>query len=273
MAKNPNGIFDAVKESFKQDFATVADDDQLFGQRTGLTDFSGKEHMVLPILYTRKLSNPDEISTDVFSALCAYSYASNTYAELDKVVDPLEVGRAIVGETRNVAKVSNGKPIVEKLGRGGKILSKVFQSGGSNIEAKLQDFMESQVYGRYYKDSDKTIKIGNTNIKANKALQKWLRISSMAQLGFNWLANSANVATGIGMQNIEAAAGQFFNAKELASADAAYLKELASFMPELESNNPTNKLALFDDKFNIKQDFKDKAGRSRHNSLIKRLLI
>ena len=271
LAKNPTNIFEAVKESFKQDFATVSDDDQMFGQKTGLTDFSGKEHMVLPILYTRSLRNPDELSTDVFSALSAYSYASNTYAELDKVVDPLEVGRAIVGETRNVAKVSNGKPIVEKLGRGGKILSKVFQSGGSNIEGKLQDFMESQVYGRYYKDSDKTIQLGKANIKANKALDKWLRISSMAQLGFNWLANSANVATGIAMQNIEAAAGQFFGAKELATADKEYLKELTGFLPELESNNPTNKLALFDQLFDIKQDFRDKAGRSRQNSLLKRI--
>ena len=271
LTKNPSSVFDAVKESFKQDFATVADDDQMFGQKTGLTDFSGKEHMVLPVLYTRSLSNPDELSTDVFSALSAYSYASNTYAELDKVVDPLEIGRAIVGEVRNTAKVSNGKPIVEKLGKGGKILSKVFQSGGSNVEAKLQDFMESQIYGRYYKDSDKTIKIGKANVKANKALQKWLRISSMAQLGFNWLANSANVATGIGMQNIEAAAGQFFNGKELASADAAYLEQLKDFLPEMESNNQTSKLALFDELFDVKQDFRDKVGRSRQNSLLKRL--
>lgn len=271
LAKNPENIFDAVKESFKQDFATVEDDDQIFGQKTGLTDFSGKEHMILPILYTRSLKNPDELSTDVFSALSAYSYASNTYAQLDKVVDPLEVGRTIVGEIRNTSKVSNKKPIVEKLGRGGKILSKVFQSGGSNIEEKLQDFMESQVYGRYYKDSDKTISIGNTNIKANKALQKWLRISSMAQLGFNWLANSANVATGVAMQNIEAAAGQFFGGKELLDADGVYLGQLKDFLPELESNNPTNKLALFDEKFNIKLDFKDRAGRSRQNSLLKRV--
>lgn len=271
LTKNPSKIFDAVKESFKQDFATVADDDQVFGQKTGLTDFSGKEHMVLPLLYTRSLSDPDELSTDVLSALSAYSYASNVYAELDKVVDPLEVGRTIVGEIRETAKVSNDKPIVEKLDRGGKILSKVFQSGGSNVEAKLQDFMESQVYGRYYKDSDATIKIGQANIKANKALQKWLRISSMAQLGFNWLANSANIATGIGMQNIEAAAGQFFGAKELFSADADYLSLLTDFLPELESNNPTNKLALFDEMFDIKQDFRDRAGRSRVSSLLKRL--
>lgn len=270
-ARKPSAIFDTVVESFKQDFVSVADDDQIFGQKTGLTDFSGKEHMVLPILYTRSLSNPDELSTDVFSALSAYSYASNTYAELDKVVDPLEIGRAIVGEVRNTSKVSNGKPIVEKLGKGGKILSKVFQSGGSNIEAKLQDFMESQVYGRYYKDSDKVIKIGKANVKANKALNKWLRISSFAQLGFNWLANSANVATGIGMQNIEAAAGQFFNAKELAAADASYLKELGTYLPEMESNNPTSKLALFDELFDVKQDFRNKSGRSRQNSLLKRL--
>ena len=43
----------------------------------------------------------------------------------------------------------------------------------------------------------------------------------------NYLAGVANVATAAGMQNIEAAAGEFFGAKELALAD----KEYAAMIP------------------------------------------
>lgn len=267
----PENIFENIKESFKQDFVSVADDDQVYGQRTGLVDFSGHEHMVLPVLYSRRLNNPDDLSTDVFGSLSAYSYASNVYYELDKVVDPLEVGRTIVRESRRVTSIKNDKPVVEKLGKKAQIINKIFQTGGSYIEAKLDDLMESQVYLRYYKDSDTVIKVGKTNVKTNKLLNQFLSISSVAQLGLNFCANAANVATGVAMQNIEAAAGQFFNAKELASADAIYLKELMSFLPELESLNKSSKLSLFDQMFNIKQDFKDKAGRSRVNSFLKRM--
>lgn len=269
--KSPGTVVEDIKESMAKDFLETADDDIMYGQRTGLRDFSGQEHLVLPVLYTRPLSNPDDLSTDVFGALSSYSYASNVYYELDKVVDPLEVGRQIVNEQRNVAKISRDKPMVERLGKGAQVLSKIFQTGSSNIESKLQDFMESQVYGRYYKDSDTVFKVGKHNVKVNKAINSFLSISSVAQLGFNWCANAANIATGLAMQNIEAAAGQFFHGKTLLKADGIYSKELMSFLPEMESRNKTSKLALFDDMFDVKQDFKDKAGRSRVNGLLKRV--
>ena len=269
--KGPSAVFNDIKESFKRDFLESADDDQAFGQKTGLMDFSGQEHMVLPVLYSRPLSNPDDLSTDVFGALSSYSYASNVYYELDKVVDPLEVGRQIVNEQRKTAELSKGRPVVERLGKDSQILSKIFQTGSSNIEAKLQDFMESQVYGRYYKDSDTVFKVGKHNVKVNKALNTFLSLSSVAQLGFNFCANAANLATGVAMQNIEMACGQFFNAKELAKADGIYSKELMSFLPEMESRNHKSKLALFDELFDVKQDFNDKAGRSRVNGFLKRI--
>lgn len=269
--KGPKALISDIQESFEQDFLESADDDLSFGQKTGLRDFSGREHMVLPILYSRTLKNPDDLSTDVFGSLSAYSYASNVYHELDKVVDPLEVGRQIVNEQRKNAVISKDKPVVEKLGKGAQILSKIFQTGSSNIEAKLQDFMESQVYGRYYKDSDTVFKVGKKNIKVNKAINAFLSISSVAQLGFNVCANLANLATGIAMQNIEAACGQFFGGKVLLKADGIYSKELLKLLPELESRNQKSKLALFDELFDVKQDFKDKAGRSRINGLLKRM--
>ena len=58
------------------------------------------------------------------------------------------------------------------------------------------------------------------------------------------------------MQNIEAVAGEFFNAKELLDADGIYMKELGAFLNELTSRNKTNRLSLLGELFDIKQDFK-----------------
>lgn len=80
-------------------------------------------------------------------------------------------------------------------------------------------------------------------------------MSSTAQLGFNFLANIANVTTGVAMQNIEAAAGEFFSAKELARADAAYLAAMKDYVGEIGSRDKKSKLALVDEYFNIKGEF------------------
>ena len=61
--------------------------------------------------------------------------------------------------------------------------------------------------------------------------------SSTAMLGFNFLANLANVTTGVAMQNIEAAASEYFTASQLASADAEYIKLLPEYLSELNNRN------------------------------------
>ena len=65
----------------------------------------------------------------------------------------------------------------------------------------------------------------------------------MAQLGFNFMANLANLSTGIRMQNIEAASHQFFTPKQLAMADAAYASCMTSFFPEIGARVKTKKLS------------------------------
>lgn len=65
-------------------------------------------------------------------------------------------------------------------------------------------------------------------------------------MGFNYLANIANVTTGVSMQNIEAVAGEYFNVKELAKADATYLALMKDYVAELGSRNKKSKLALID---------------------------
>ena len=141
-------------------------------------------------------------------------------------------------EDRKVRKTRGDKKLIEKFDAlGVEVANKVFTSE-SNIKQKLLDFRESQMYGRYLKDEGTFF---DTKVNVNKFTSLLLKGSSLAQLGFNWLANLANVATGLGMQNIEAVAGQFFGPKELAKADAAYVKALGPMMAELGSRTKTNK--------------------------------
>ena len=253
-ATSPSSIYENIKESIANTFLDRRDDDELFGTTArGLTDFAGKEFMTLPILYTNRLENPNEITTDVFASLMSYAYMANNYEQMDKIIDPLEVGRALVSENRQVRKNRGGNPLVEKFeALEVSVLNKVLHVDGTNIVQKLNDFFDSQVYGKYLKDEGT---IFETKINTNKLVSFILKASSTAQLGFNWLANIANVGTGLAMQNIEAAANEFFSASELLSADKTYITEMKDFGLELGKRNKTSKLALFDELFNIKQDY------------------
>ena len=274
---SPETLLSNIKESFKSSLLESEDDDQLFGDSRiarGLTNFDGTEFMTLPVLYTNKLKNPNELSTDIFASLMAYAYMANNYQQIDKILDPLEIGRTLVTnpDVRNVRKTRGGNVLLEKIeALNSQTVNKIFISK-SNIEDKLNDFFECQVYGRYLKDQGTFDVLGN-KVNVNKLTSWILKGSAMAQLGFNWLANMANLTTGVGMQNIEAASGEWFNAKELASADWEYGKLLVGYTKELASRYKTNKLALFDELFDIKQNYdkkiKDKGNQSK--SLIKKI--
>lgn len=275
-ASQPSQIWSNIKEHLGSELLEREDDDTIFGDtsvKKGLTDFAGKEFMVLPVLYTNRLSKPEELSTDIFGTLMAYSAMSNRYEQIEKVIDPLEVGRSIITDGgRQVKRTRGGNKLIEKFSAlGEKITGNVYESSGTNIEKRLEDFFECQVYGRYLKDQG-NFEIFGKKVNINKLVSKALSTSSVAQLGFNFLANIANVTTGVAMQNIEAAAGEFFNAKELARADAVYLAAMKDFMAEVGSRNKKSKLALVDEYFNIKGEFnKHMKFSDQRRSWLKRL--
>lgn len=266
---SPTTIFQNIKESITSSILEKEDDDQIFGNaraEKGLTDFAGNEFMTLPVLFTNRLQNPDELTDDVVGSLMSYAYMANQYEQMDNIIDPLEVGRALVTEERKVRKTRGGNPLIEKFSAlDVDVANKIFTSR-SNIEDKLNDFFESQVYGKYLKD-EVTFDVLGKKVSVNKLASIILKGSSLAQLGFSWLANLANVATGLGMQNIEVAAGQFFGPKELAKADAAYAKALGPMMAELGSRTKTNKLSLFFELFDVKQNFGSKIKNQKKNWL------
>ena len=75
----------------------------------------------------------------------------------------------------------------------------------------------------------------------------------------------------MGIQNIEAASGQFFNFKEMIKADKEYSKAILPFVAELSNRTKTSKLALFFDLFNVKQNFEGKTKRLQTRNWLKRI--
>jgi hypothetical protein len=271
---HPTHIWTNIKDSFAEQLKDRKDDNLEFGDagtRNSLTDFSGREFMTLPILYTNRLENANDLSTDLIGSMMAYAAMVRKYEQLESVVDALEVGADLV-RSRDVEKTVGDSAVVETIkGKAGNVLNKVLENEGTNMQKKLDDFMASQVYNRHLKDSGHFNVFGQ-KLNKNKMTSALLKYSSMAQLGFNALANLANVTQGIAMQNIEAAAGEFFNAKELAMADAAYASMLMGYFMDIGSRTPTNKLYLFDEAIDFKGDFFKNMKQADMRSLTRRIL-
>lgn len=268
---SPTTLINNLKEMVSSAILEREDDDQEFGDRArkGLTDFAGNEFLTLPILYTNRLKNPDELSTDVVASLMAYAFAANTYNEMDKVVDPIEVGRAVLTE-REIPQTRGNKFVKETYTIAGQTVTNPLKKKRSYFEAKLNDIVESQMYGRYLQDEG-TFNLFGKQVNKSKLTSLLLKGSSWAQLGFNWLANTANVFNGIAMQNIEAFTGQYFTAKTLAKADAEYTKALGNFIPQIGARVQNNKLALFFELFNIKQDYARNVKNTQRKNLLLRI--
>lgn len=269
--KNPGRVFESIRETVSAALTRREDDDAMFGDTDtmrGIVDFEGREHLTLPVLYTTRLRNPEELTDDVFGSLIAYAYAACHYEQMSKCVDPLEVGRIIVSEKRKIPQSSGGKVLKERFKHQGITVTNDSQKQRTNIEDRIDDLFESQIYGRYLKEGGSLSVLGK-KISTNKAASWVLKYSSMTQLGLNGLANFANVLTGLAMTNIEAAAQQFFKAKDLAKADSLYAASLVEFVGEIGARTKGSQLALFDELFNVKQNFSEKA---RHNIQKKSLL-
>lgn len=255
--KSSDGVKSGAKqiwESIKDEFIRRSDDTD-FGDKATVKDFEDREVQMLPIYYTKlkEGESPNDLSTDIVSTLTAYAAMANDFDEMSKVIDVLEVGRDLLRE-REVTQTRAGKPLVEKFKAvGRKVESKLTKTGDkSRFMERLNDFFEMQVYGRYMADEGT---FGKTNIDKGKVANFVNRMTSMNNLALNILSGISNVATGKVMMRIESMAGEFFNEKNTLKADRVYGQELPKFLAELGNRVKTNKLALWDELFNVMQEY------------------
>lgn len=265
---SPTKAMEAVRNAFRDAFSRTSSDETEFGIASGLRDFNGAEFYALPVLYTNRLEDINDLSTDFFSTLMQYSYATIRYKEMDKIVDPMEVARTWIKENRQVTATRGGKVLQEVLKIGGEeVRQNIVESGSTNLAQMMDDYYASQFYGRMMKEGTEV-----AGVNTNKAVNRLLGLSAMASLSFNWLAQIANVFNGIAMQNVEVAAKQFFTGKSLLKADAYYASHLGGFFKNLGSRRADDTLSLLGDFFNIKQDYKRSITKTQHQNLVERAL-
>ena len=265
---NPVKAAEAVKTQFLEAFTKTTADETEFGIASGLRDFDGKEFFVLPVLYTNSLPNANDLSTDFFSTLLQYSYATLRYKHFDAIVDPMEVARTWIKENRVTTKTRGGKILQETIKAGGRLIKQDIQEDSTtNIAQRIDDYYASQLYGRMMKEG---VEVGAVN--TNKLANKLIGWTAMSSLSFNWLAQLANVFNGIAMQNIETAARQFFTAKDLLDADIYYAKHLGGFMKNIGARASYDTLSLISEFFNIKQDYSRRITETQNKNLVQRVL-
>lgn len=252
---------DDVKSGTKQIWESIKDefirrtDDVDFGDRATVKDFEGNEVQTLPIYFTKlkEGESANDLSTDIVSTLTAYAAMANDFDEMNKVIDVLELGKDLLRE-RQITQTQGGKPLVEKFKAvGRKVEGKLTKEGeATRFVQRLNDFFEMQVYGRYMADEGT---FGKTNIDKGKVANFVNRVTSMNNLALNVLSGISNVATGTVMMRIESFAGEFFNEKNTITADRVYGQSLPEYLAEIGSRVKTSKLALWDELFNVMQEY------------------
>lgn len=244
-AMSKGNKFQYLWESIKDNLVRREDDTEFAYARQ---DFEGNQIYTLPIYYTRPLKDKGDLSTDCTSTMIAYASMANDYAAMNDVIDALETGRTILAE-RRVAQTRGGKIMREVLN---KIPSNLTKKGDvANFMARLNDFMEMQVYGNQMKDEGTV-----AGVDVGKAVNMLNKLQSYGTTALSLLTGTANLAQNVVISNIEAISGQFFNKSELAKADWEYTKLLPQYLSELGNRIQTSKMALFAEKFNVLQDYK-----------------
>lgn len=237
--------FQYLWESFKDNLVRREDDTEFAYARQ---DFEGNQIYNLPIYYTRLLKDKNDLSTDCTSTMIAYAAMANDYAAMNDVIDALETGRTILSE-RRVAQTRGNKIMREILN---KVPSNLTKKGDvANFMARLNDFMLMQVYGEQMKDEGTVL-----GVDVGKAVNMLNKLQSYGTTALSVLTGTANLAQNIVISNIEAISGQFFNKSELAKADWEYTKLLPQYLSEIGNRIQTSKMALFAEKFNVLQDYK-----------------
>lgn len=215
-----------------------------------LTGFDGEKILLLPVFYTRlrEGEDVDDMSSDVASTMIAFAAMACEYEQMNKVVDILETGRDIAYRIKVNNKIGNK---FRQDTSSGQIVTK--REGSSLFWERLNDYFTMQVYGRYMSDAEVA---GMSTSKIAHLLNK---ITSLRALALNLLAGISNATNGISQMNLEVAAGQFVTAEDLLLADKAYASHLPSFLGEIGKRLHTSKLYLFDELFNVLQDYEVKS--------------
>lgn len=250
-SSTPQNAVEQLVISIKNGFLRRVDDED-FGKKRS-QDFEGNPVQSLPIYYTERLENSNEISKDAISSMIAFGAMANDFNEMNKIVDVLEVGRDILRQ-REIALTEGNRTLKEQFNYLGSTITRplIKRKDSSQFQARMEDFFEMQVYGRYLADEGTFV---GTTIDKAKTLDNMAKITAINGIALNLLSGVSNVLTGSVMMRLESIAGEYFKYADTLRADREYIKEMPAFLSELGNRAKSSKLGLFDELFDVLQDY------------------
>jgi hypothetical protein len=229
-----------IINSLKENFVRVEDETEF-----GITDESGKPINFIPTYFVSRLDKMSDLSTDIVATLSSYNYMSEDFNEMNKIIHQLEIGKDII-EDRDI---DTGKidPIT------GRSITK--PGNASNTYSRLQDYYNMVIYGQMKLDEGT---FGDSKIDKAKTLDTFGRYISINSLALNVFSGISNLTQGTAMGRIEGFAKEYFDHKDLLFADETYRKGLPSLLGNIGQRLQSSKLQLWNEMFNVSQDFDEK---------------
>jgi hypothetical protein len=221
----------------------------------------------IPVEDRKFVETPQFLSKDLISTSIAFGYMATNYKNMTEIVDILEMTKDIVEVRHTPLTNSKGKALMDATASKLGLAKSARKEGTSESFVRLEEYLNMVVYGQMKNREGAWNILGASVDKAKvlDALGKWTSLNSLA---LNVYAGISNVAYAQTQIHIEAVAGQYFNQKQLAQADALYFSNLGGLVKDLGSVNPTSKISLLFEKLNVFNDYEANvadidAGRSR----------
>ena len=245
-----------IAESIKDRFIRRGDDVDV-DYEEALVDFEGRRVGSIPTYYLkmRDGESTDDLSTDVISTMIAYAAMANDFYEMNNIVQSMELGRDLLLDKEsghNIGQTKGQKTVDEVLDYLGNKIHKQLKKENTNFEDRLNALYEMSLYGQRRKDEGT---VGKSNIDKGKLADQLNAITALNTLALNLTASITNVVTGTAMLRIEAVAKEFMSYSDVLRGDRAYALAMPSFFAEYGRSVKTNKLSLFDEKFNVMQEY------------------
>lgn len=249
-------VWNAVKGKLNETFNIDADDEYNIEKDVTVVDYDGHSVNVVPIRFLQLApgESMDLMSTDIVGSMTKYAQMCANYSMMSQVAPVLELMQNFMSESSEVTVDRNGNERREK---------RKDKTGGNNMLDKINDIIETQVYG--IRPDDSRTDILGKNINMSKIGRALLGFASYTQYMLSPLAAIQNSITATIQSALEASDNRYFGMSDLSWAHSMFSKNLLDILGDVSKRIPQSKMYLFCDMFNI--SMKDNIKEFNHKGL------
>jgi len=248
----------------KSDFSRIRPEDE---------DVHGEDgSKAIPVLYTNKRMDINDISVDLVSSVLRFVDAANLYEArstiapvADSVLEQMKVEAPIKLTDSGQRSVSK---FAKALGLGDTFAKWNKDYGDNNVAKLLAGFIEMQIYGKYKK------KEPWLGMDMGKIADSLIKYGSITQIGLDPILGAANWLNAKVVSRIEAHANQFYNNDEWQKGLSRYRKLVMDGVFMKDFTQPFDKSVygqLIDIYDAVQGTARDKFGRKVSQSAAKKL--